>query len=123
LLGDAVAKCRRARTGYDANTVKLFQMGISMCAFRVNAGDWGTKLTKRQQVFKDFTLDSYKAGDIDFGISDRPVVLPTESERVQLIAQKENLQTEAAMIEAGVDKTLAAAIVKQKREAQEVATF
>ncbi len=106
-LGDAVGRCRLARSGYDAQTIKMFQMALSMSGFRAN-GAWRTDatgrrrdLTKRQAVFLPFTLDSYREGKLDFGISDRPVVLPTEQERIDLILQKESIQTRQGLIEAG----------------------
>lgn len=108
LLGDAVSRCRLVRAGYDMNTVKLFQMAIAMNGMRANlpagrAGGWARPLTARQLVFKPYDLDSYKKGLMDFSISDRPVVLPTESERLALIAQRESLVTRYGLKQAGVD--------------------
>jgi len=106
-LGDAVGRVRLARAGYDAQTIKLFQMGLAMSGFRAN-GAWKTdeegrarRLTKRQEAFLPFDLDSYREGKLDFGISDRPVVLPTEQERLDLIIQKEAVQTRQGLIELG----------------------
>lgn len=90
LQGDVVQRVDRARRGYDAQTVKLFQMALSMCGMRANSGDWGA-LTARQKAFTPYTIDSYHAGQMDFGISTRPVVIPTESERLDRVERLERL--------------------------------
>lgn len=91
-LGDAVSRCNRARAGYDVQTIKLFQMAMTMCGIRANDGSWG-RLNRRQQVFRPFSLDSYKAGGMDFTILERPVILPTEYERVELVQLKETIRS------------------------------
>jgi hypothetical protein len=40
----------------------------------VNNGDWGRSLTRQQQAFQPFGLDSYNRGDLDFEIQPRPIV-------------------------------------------------
>lgn len=94
LLGDAAARCRKARAGYDAGSIKAFQMAIAMLGWRAHQRvgiGWQGPLTKRQQVFLPYDLASYKAGLMDFGISDRPVILPTETERIDLLARTAEL--------------------------------
>ncbi|MDQ3540681.1 MAG: hypothetical protein M3440_08345 [Chloroflexota bacterium] len=104
-LGDAVSRCRLARAGYDAQSVKLFQMALGMSGMRANEAapgtGWAAPLSRRQQAFLPFNLDSYREGKIDFGISDRPVVLPTEQERVEVILAREQIQTRRGLIELG----------------------
>lgn len=94
LLGDAAARCRRARANHDTQTTKRIQMAISMMGMRAhqrNTPGWSGTLTKRQQAFAAYDLDSYQRGVLDFGISDRPVILPTEAERIDLIDQTSRL--------------------------------
>ena len=128
LMGDVKARVDLARAGYDMQTVKLIQMALSMCGFRANSGAWtrrpdvngvmrSVKLTRRQQVFLPFNLDTYHSGDMDFGISTRPLVLPTESERVELVALKESLQTQWGMEQAGLTPDEAKRVIREKQEA------
>lgn len=103
-LGDAIGRCRLARSGYDTQSIKLFQMALSMLGMRANeqaAGTGWETLTPSQQVFLPFTEGAYKAGQMDFGISDRPVVPATAQERLALIEQKERIMTRQGLIEAG----------------------
>lgn len=118
-LGDAVSRCNRARAGYDVQTVKLFQMAMTMCGLRSNDGSWGPRLSRRQQAFKEFSLDSYRAGDMDFGIMERPVILPTEQERVELILSKEQIKTGWGREQAGFDEeTIIAMEAEEQLRAQ-----
>lgn len=129
-LGDAVNRCRMVRAGQDGNSVKLFQMALTMCGMRANLpeaeGGWprtvpgagARRLTRRQEVFLPFTLESFKAGEMDFGISDRPVVSPTESERIDLIRQKEALQTAWGLEQVGLSEEDARRVLDGKSEAR-----
>lgn len=117
-LGDAVGRVQLARAGYDMNTVKLFQMAIAMCGNRVNLseaeGGWKRPLNRRQQAFTPFDLDSYKAGKLDFMISERKVVYETEEERIAIARMKENLQTVWAFTEVGVKEDDARALIADR---------
>lgn len=123
-LGDAASRCRLARAGYDAQSIKKNQMSLAVAGYRVNAGDWETDigngkrtLTARQRAFAPFGLDSYAKGELDHGISDRPVVLPTRLERINEIAAQEALQTTPGLAKVGWEDAEIAAIVKERREA------
>lgn len=121
LMGDVKNRVDLARAGYDSQTIKLFQMAISMCSYHA-VRDWqqvgGRRvlLTRRQQVFTMFDLESFQRGELDFVIESRPIVYPTEQERLDLIAAKEALTTEWGMEQAGVPKTEAQAILDGRRE-------
>jgi len=115
LMGDVKSRVDLARAGYDAQTVKLFQMALSMCGMRANDG-WTRPLTRRQAVFLPYTLDTYKAGGMDFGISSRPLILPTEAERIDLIAAKEALVTRYGLAAAGLDEAEIASVLKDRQE-------
>lgn len=128
LMGDVKARVDLARAGYDAQTVKLFQMALSICGFRANSGDWTTKvgpdgvvrrveMTRRQKMFLPYSLDSYHRGEMDFGISSRPLVIPTESERIEIVALKESLETAWGLEEIGIEPSEAARIIAEKAAA------
>lgn len=112
-----------ARSGYDPNTVKLLQMAISMCGMRAHGPEWRTNadgrsvaLDRRRQVFLPFDLQSYARGDLAFTIEPRPIVYPTEQERIDIILQKESLQSRWGMTSAGIDETDADAILAERRD-------
>ena len=107
-LGDAASRCRLVRNGADTQTVKRHQMALAIAGWRANGGDWAVdpegrrrELTRRQRAFLPFGLDSYKAGALDFGILDRPVVLPTEQERINLVLLRESVATRTGLVELG----------------------
>jgi len=74
MVGDAAAHIQEARANYDQQTIKLHQMAIAIAGWRISTGAWGRKLTKQQQAFASFDLESYQAGDLDFSIMPRPIV-------------------------------------------------
>jgi len=89
-LGDAVSRANEARAEHDPQTVKLFQMAITMCGMALNNGRWESPTT-RDEVFRPFTQESFTAGSLDMGILGRPVVPMTEAERLDLLVQKVGL--------------------------------
>lgn len=94
LLGDSVSKAREVRAGHDIQTVKRYQMALSIGGYRANRGDWGARdqMTRFQAAFLPYDLDSYDRGAMDFTIADRPIILPTERDRVELaIAKRRDL--------------------------------
>lgn len=108
LQGDVKNRVDLVRSGEDAQTVKLFQMAVSMCGARAN-GEWWKRdangrrkaLTRRQMVFLPFDLLSYSRGEMDFSILPRPLVVPSEEERINRILQREQIQTRSGLIDAG----------------------
>lgn len=74
LIGDAAALIMEARSNYDTQSVKLFQMGVAISGWRANSGAWGRSLTRQQQAFLPFDLASYQQGDLDLEIMPRPLV-------------------------------------------------
>jgi hypothetical protein len=74
MIGDAESYIVDARSNYDQQTIKLHQMAIAIAGWRVNSGAWGRNLTRQQQAFEPFDLDSYAAGDLDFEIMPRPII-------------------------------------------------
>jgi len=102
-LGDAVGRATLFRAGMDVNTIKLQQMALAIMGFRLNTGTWGT-LNPRDEVYRPYGLDSYKAGLMDMTILGRPVVPQTMDERLDELARQEALQTRWALGETGLDK-------------------
>lgn len=117
LMGDVKNRVDMARAGYDAQSVKLFQMSIAIAGMRVTSGDWtrdGARLNRRQQVFANFDLESYSRGELDMAILPRPIVMPTEAERVEMATMIETLTTSVGMRRAGVKDEDAAAILSER---------
>lgn len=114
LMGDVKNRVDLVRAGMDPNTVKLFQMAISMCGFRAHdtsQDGWlrpGQRLDRRRMVFVPFDLQSYDRGELDMVIRPRPIVLPTEMERmevervkIEIAAAKERLMLASSFEELG----------------------
>lgn len=130
LMGDVKTRVDLARAGYDAQTVKLFQMAIAIAGFRSqdrSENGWAfgnARLDRRRQQFTSFDLDSYARGELDMMIESRPIVLPTEQERIEtelrkieLIRAKEGIGTSWGMEEAEIPREDATKILAQRREA------
>lgn len=114
LMGDVKNRVDLARSGYDSQTIKLLQMAISMCGMRAHAEWKQGGLNRRQHVFSPFDLGSFDRGELSFTIQPRPIVYPTEQERIDLILQKESLTTRWGMEQAGIDETTADAIMAER---------
>lgn len=81
MIGDAAAPVYEAQALYDTQSIKLFQMAVAIGGWRASQGDWGAALTRQQQKFALFDLESYAAGQLDFAILPRPLVPITGQER------------------------------------------
>lgn len=104
MIGDAAAYIQDARANYDTQTIKLHQMGVAIAGWRAQTGAWGRNLTRQQQAFLPFNLESYQAGDLDFEVMPRPIVPQaslTPDERRALMEQSERgFATKAKTVEA-----------------------
>jgi hypothetical protein len=123
MIGDAAAYIVDARANYDTQSIKLFQMAVAIAGWRVNTGAWGT-LTRQQQAFASFDLESYGKGDLDFEIGVRPIVpsiSKTPDEQRALMEQAERgFATRTRVIEAlGGDPEADMAEIDRERNAQE----
>jgi hypothetical protein len=65
VFSDAIGRIKEARANYDSGAVKAHAMGVSIGGFREYDG------------FESFDLDSYRKGDLEHYISDRPVLEDT----------------------------------------------
>jgi hypothetical protein len=108
--------------------VRLFQMAISMCGMRVNAGDWnyvpgpdpGTvrqlrTLDSRREAFRPYTLDSFERGEMDFTIAARSIVIPSKAEVVEIAMRTESLNTLWGLRQAGIGNEEAEQMLKDKQ--------
>lgn len=98
LFGDVETYVNRARSSYDTQSIKLFQMCIAVAGFRLQTGAWGPALTRQQEVFRPFNLESYAAGDLDFSIAPRPLLTPTAQERMQTRQQELSIELQEATL-------------------------
>jgi hypothetical protein len=115
-LGDAVSRANEARAEHDPQTVKLFQMAITMCGMALNDGRWESP-TSRDEVFRPYNMESFTAGSLDMGILGRPVVPMTEAERLDLILRRETIQYADSFVALGVDETDAATLITERETA------
>jgi len=123
LMGDVKNRVDLARAGYDAGSVKLFQMALSMCGFRANGPTWkrdasgrSRPLNRRQMAFLPYDLESFDRGELDLAILPRPIVIPTETERLEVIAMKEALSSSYGLEEAGLNPDQIASIMQERRD-------
>jgi hypothetical protein len=87
LFGDVEALVMDAQANYDTQTIKALQMAVAIGGWRLSQGDW-IQGTRQQQAFAGFDLDSFKAGDLDFEIEERPLIPVTEEEELSIERQK-----------------------------------
>jgi hypothetical protein len=98
LFGDVQTYVNRATASYDTQSIKLFQMCIAIAGYRIQSGAWGPTLTRQQEVFRPFNLESYAAGDLDFSIAPRPLLTPTAQERMQARSQELSIEMQEATL-------------------------
>lgn len=80
LVGDVASRVSEVAASYDQQLIKLFQMACAIGGYRAGSGAWGI-LTRQQQKFIPFDLESYERGSLDIEIMPRPVLVPTRYER------------------------------------------
>lgn len=119
-LGDAVGRITLARSRYDTQSIKLFQMAVAMCGHAASSGAWG-ELDERDRVYQPFSLDSYKAGQLDLAILPRAVVPETRSENLAFVASLERLVTKKAFEAVGFDEEEATAWIAAIRDSADAA--
>lgn len=108
LMGDTKGNVKRVSDAHDTQTIKLFQMHLAISGMRANGGGWTVdangrtrKLTRRQQAYLPFNLDSYHEGKLDFGILSRELITPNAQQIIEQIIRKEAIVTRTGLIEAG----------------------
>jgi hypothetical protein len=120
LLGDSAGRIRLIRANHDIQTIKRFQMAMTIAGMRVNNGDWGaaSELRRWQRAFLPYTLESYHRGEMDFRIADRPLIIPTELERIETVIRAESVRSAEGMVRLGQADTIeeAQAILDRRME-------
>jgi hypothetical protein len=95
LVQRAQQKLNDVCSNYDLQTIKLGQMMVAIAGYHIDRGDWGlpSGLTKAQQKFQAFDLDSYAAGRLAFSLTPRQLVPPTQAQRIANAQQFESITT------------------------------
>jgi hypothetical protein len=90
MMGDVRGRFDEVQANADAGTIKIIQMSVAIGGWRLNSGAWGprSKLTRQQQKFADYDLDSYSAGLLDVSLLPRPLVPSTEQERLMALQMR-----------------------------------
>jgi len=97
LFGDVEGFVNEARANYDMQSVKLFQMATAIGGMRANGGDWGT-MTRQQEKFLPFGLESYAAGELDMTIEPRPLITLSPLERMSIEQMRNELEMSRRVI-------------------------
>ena len=124
LVGDAASYIQEARSNYDTQSIKLFQMGVAIAGWRASTGAWGNALSRQQQAFAEFNLESYQKGDLDFEIMPRPLVpsapLTPDEKRVLMESSERGFAVRAKVIDAlGGNAVEDLAAIDAERQEQE----
>ncbi len=116
MMGDVRARRDEAAANYDAQMIKLHQMGVAIAGFRASSGAWGV-LTEQQRKFLPFGLQSYERGDLDHTILPRPLVPVTEEEQLNNAVLKQSLGVSQTVLlaELGYDEIQIAAMKAEKQ--------
>ena len=102
-LGDIVGMVKDCRDSLDPGTVALHQMALAIMGERLKRGDYpASARTSRHEAMRAFDLDSWKHGDLDMVIRDRPVIAESEREKIDRLVVVEGLETEWGMQQAGI---------------------
>lgn len=119
MFGDVYALVDAARSQYDQQTVKLFQMAAAIGGWRANSGAWGlaSMLTRQQQAFLPFSLESYSRGDLDLSIQSRPLVMPSPEDELRLEQMRGAVENDRAL-RAGTDGRPAGVADRLRQAAQ-----
>ena len=80
LMGDVTARVSASAAQYDARYKQHEQQKLAIGGFRINSGHW-LKMDSQQQKYAPFDLESYAKGELDFDISPRPLVIPTNADK------------------------------------------
>lgn len=100
MLAPAQKKLDRACAEYFTQVIKLRQMQVAIAGWRISVGDWSQR-SGAQAKFAPYGLDSYAAGDLNFGIKRSLLIEATEAENEDLMLKK---ATRATTLEPIVDE-------------------
>lgn len=86
---------------YDRQTIKLLQMGIAIAAWRATTGAWG-ELNDQQKKFLPFSIESFKAGELDMMMSPRALVKESLLEKTDRLLKVEGVTDPWFLAQMGV---------------------
>lgn len=119
-----IGKVKAARDEHDPRTIAEGQMAIAMMGQRLKDGDYAPEIVSarsaRYDAFRPFDLGSYGRGEMDCSLPDRPVLSPTEEEKLNNLILIESLTTDWARERAGMSPEDIAALnadAKKKQDA------
>lgn len=103
LVNAVQTKLNRRAATYDRAIVKLGQMCCAVAGELIASGAWGlrSQLTRQQQKFAGFSLESFERGELDFGIEPRTLMRPTMGELADEAMKLEALRTAAGLRHVG----------------------
>lgn len=88
---DVASKLYEAEANYDAGLIKAQQMSVAIGGWRLNTGAWGTTVSRQQEKFRPFDLESYAKGDLDMALLERPLFEETDLERMTVMNLKKTV--------------------------------
>jgi hypothetical protein len=94
LMGDVQALVMDAQASYDQQLIKAFQMATAIGGWRLSQRDWGASVNRQQEAYRGFDLESYRRGDLEFSIDERPLIPVTEHEQLELDRMKLALESD-----------------------------
>ena len=103
LISPMQRRLNRRAMIYNQAIVKLGQMCCAVGGELVRSGAWGlrSQLTRQQQKFAAFSLESFQRGDLDFSIQPPRIRTPSFGELAQEAAQLEALRSAAGLRHVG----------------------
>lgn len=103
LVQRAQQKLNDVVANYDLQTIKLGQMMVAIAGYHIDQGHWGlpSQLTKAQQKFQAFDLNSYAAGKLAFSLTPRQLVPETQQQKFANAQQFELIETPTGLSIAG----------------------
>jgi len=103
MTSDVINRLSEAQRNYDWGLIRAAQMAVTMGAMlsRERVGGWARQ-TPAQQAFLPFDETSWDRDELSFDLADRPLFTPSDSERLTVALQTEQLTTPTGMEIAGL---------------------
>lgn len=103
LIANVETRLQLTAAPYNDSIVAAGQMCCAVGGELIRQGAWGlrSQLTRQQEKFAPFSLDSYASGELDFAIQPRELLPATFLERVTEAQQLERVRTAAGLAHIG----------------------
>lgn len=120
-LTSVAKRHREAMSNYDRSLLRICQQAVAIGGWRLAQGAWSGPggLTRAQQAFEGFGLESYAAGLLEGRFEKRPLLAETEEEKVAAIAAKETIKSRQGLIELYGEKEGNRVYEERKQQSQE----